>query len=198
MKNQKQSPKIEAPNREERILFHCCCAPCSGGIITLLEESGIRPTVLFFNPNIQPEAEYNLRKQTLTKFLTRKNIPFIDSDYDPQPWFDLMQGMENEPQRGKRCFECFKMRLEYSARLAKERGFNVLSSSFGISRWKDMDQVNSAGNEAAREHGIIYWDYNWRRKGGQDLMRRVTREQNFYQQTYCGCKYSRRISTENL
>ncbi len=117
-------------------------------------------------------------------------VPFIDSDYEPDRWFTATAGLENELQRGKRCSICFELRLDYAARLAKEQGFEVFTSSFGISRWKDMDQVNAAGEKAAQKYGIQYWDYNWRKNGGQDLMREITRQQDFYQQTYCGCQYS--------
>lgn len=172
------------------LILHCCCAPCSGGIITALLEFGITPTVLFYNPNIHPEDEYLLRKRTLTAFLEKKHVPFFDSDYTPDLWFNTTAGMENEPQRGKRCSACFQMRLEYSAQFAKNNGFNIFTSSFGISRWKNMEQVNQAGKIAGEKYGILYWDYNWRKNGGQDLMRETTRQEGFYEQKYCGCRYS--------
>ena len=185
-KNLIPDPLIHNPS----ILLHCCCAPCSGGIITSLLDSGLMPTVLFYNPNIHPEDEYLLRKRTLTAFLEKTHVPFIDSDYNPDRWRKTTNGLEQEPQRGKRCSLCFQIRLDYSARLAAEKGFRILSSSFGISRWKDMDQVNQAGQQAAKKYNVIYWDYNWRKNGGQDLMREVTRRETFYEQTYCGCRYS--------
>lgn len=185
-KNFFPNPLIHNPS----ILLHCCCAPCSGGIITSLLNSQINPTILFYNPNIHPQEEYEKRKKTLIPFLKKNNLTFIDSDYNPNYWSNLTEGMESEPQQGKRCFICFKMRLEYSANLAKERGFKIFTSSFGISRWKNIDQVNQAGREAAEKYGVIYWDYNWRKQGGQDLMREITRKENFYQQTWCGCQYS--------
>lgn len=172
------------------ILLHCCCAPCSGGIITTLIRSGITPTVLFYNPNIHPEEEYRKRKHVLTDFLKKIKIPFVDADYDPDTWFNATTGMEEEPQRGKRCSTCFQIRLEYSAKFAKDNGFKIFTSSFGISRWKDMDQVNQAGRTAGEKYGVLYWDYNWRKNRGQELMREVTLQEAFYQQNYCGCRYS--------
>jgi len=148
------------------------------------------PTVLFYNPNIHPEEEYLLRKRTLTAFLKKMGVAFIDSDYDPHTWFAATTGMEEEPQRGKRCTLCFQIRLNYSAKFANDNGFKVFTSSFGISRWKDMDQVNQAGRKAGEKYGVLYWDYHWRKGGGQDLMREITRQEAFYEQKYCGCRYS--------
>ena len=181
---------IQPPNNVKNILFHCCCAPCSGGIIRTLLHSGITPTVLFYNPNIHPEEEYALRKATLMTFLEKLMLPFIDADYDPDRWLSATAGLKDEPQRGKRCTVCFELRLDYTAHIAKEKGFSVFATSCGISRWKDMDQVNRAGEKAAQKYGVTYWDYNWRKHGGQDLMREVTRQEDCYQQTYCGCRYS--------
>lgn len=185
-----QNLKIETPNGGNNVLLHCCCAPCSGGIIKTLKNSGIIPTVLFYNPNIQPKEEYELRKRTLLAFLSKETIPFIDADYDPEAWISKTKGMEGDPQRGERCSTCFSMRLEYCAKLAKEKGFTVITSTFGISRWKDIDQVNTIGKEITQKYGIIYWDFNWRKNGGQNLMLEISRQEQFYQQTYCGCKYS--------
>ena len=172
------------------LLLHCCCAGCAGGIITALMHSGITPTVLFYNPNIHPENEYLLRKAETVIFLNTHAVPFMDSDYDPQRWFEATTGLEHEPERGERCRVCFTFRLDHAARLARDNGFKVFTSTLGISRWKDIDQVNAAGQKAAEKYGVTYWDYNWRKKGGQDLIREVIRRENFYQQTYCGCQYS--------
>jgi len=155
-----------------------------------LKASGIAPTVLFYNPNIHPKEEYELRKSTLLKFLTKQEIAFIDADYTPEDWHFRTKGLEHEPQRGKRCEQCFLLRLEYAARLARDRGFKVLTSSFGISRWKDMEQVNRAGHSAANKQGIIYWDHNWRKNSGSLLSSEISKKESFYLQQYCGCDIS--------
>lgn len=174
------------------LLLHSCCAPCTGGIIKTLLNSGVTPTVLFYNPNIHPEEEYEHRKDTLLKFLYKENIAFIDADYDPDLWFQKTAGLEDEKEQGKRCDQCFALRLEFSAKTAQERGFQVFFSSFGISRWKDLAQVNRAGSAAAAKYNVLYWDYNWRKNGGQELMAEIARQEQFYQQSYCGCKFSQK------
>jgi len=182
---------LTPPGHHNHILLHCCCAPCSGGIITAIQDAGLCQTVLFYNPNIHPEEEYLKRKQTITQFLEKNRIAFIDSDYDPAPWYQATTGLETEPQRGRRCEACFFMRLNYAAALAGKMGIQILTSSFGMSRWKDLEQVNRAGHQAAADHGIVYWDHNWRKKGGQDLASQVIRREAFYRQTYCGCEFSK-------
>ncbi|MBN1870689.1 MAG: epoxyqueuosine reductase QueH [Candidatus Omnitrophica bacterium] len=184
---------LSLPNTERKVLLHCCCAPCSGGIIETLLKADIAPTILFYNPNIHPQEEYEKRKEELIRFAVKKNVPFADSDYDLDTWFERVKGLEDEPERGARCSVCFDMRLERSALFAHENGFAVFTSNLGISRFKDMDQVNAAGLHAASRYpGLIYWTYNWRSGNGMTLMRQVAKNENFYRQKYCGCVYSRR------
>ena len=196
-KMEKNKPVL--PNKEKKVLLHCCCAPCSGGIIESLLESSINFTILFYNPNIHPKEEYEIRKNEIIRFAEKKKIPFVDSDYDQDTWFKRVKGLELEPERGKRCSVCFDMRLERAALFAIEHGFKVFTSSFGISRWKDMDQVNTSGVRAAiRYPGLVYWAYNWRKQNGSARMHQVTKREKFYQQKYCGCIYSLRDSDQGL
>lgn len=120
-------------------------------------------------------------------------IPFIDADYDRQEWFDRAKGMEDEPERGIRCTMCFDMRFEKAAEYAHNNGFPVFTSCLGISRWKDMNQINGCGHRAAEKYDdVVYWDYNWRKGGGSQRMIEISKRERFYQQEYCGCVYSLR------
>ena len=158
-----------------------------------LTDSGIKYTIFFYNPNIHPRREYEIRKNENIKYAQKMDIPFIDADYDTDNWFSRIKGLEFEPERGKRCTACFDMRFERTALWAYEHDFKVIVSSLGISRWKDMDQVNDCGTRAAsRYEGIIYWTYNWRKKGGSARMYEISKREEFYQQEYCGCVYSLR------
>mgnify|MGYP006364717179 CR=1 FL=1 len=145
----------------------------------------------FYNPNIHPVKEYLLRKEENIRFAEKHNIPFIDCDYDTDNWFERAKGMENEPEKGIRCTMCFDMRFERTALYAAENGFTLISSSLGISRWKNMQQINDCGHRSASHYpGISYWDYNWRKNGGAVRMLEISKQENFYQQEYCGCVYS--------
>lgn len=155
--------------------------------------SGIPYTIFFYNPNIHPKREYEIRKQENIRFADKMGIPFIDADYDTQNWFERIKGLEWEPERGKRCSACFDMRFERTALYAYEHGFDVITSSLGISRWKDMDQINASGVQAAQRYpDMTYWTFNWRKKGGSQRMYQIAKREQFYKQEYCGCVYSLR------
>jgi predicted adenine nucleotide alpha hydrolase (AANH) superfamily ATPase len=155
--------------------------------------SGIDFTIFFYNPNIHPQREYELRKNENIRFAEKHGIPFVDADYDTDNWFARAKGLENEPERGARCTACFDMRFERTALYAHEYGFSVFSSSLGISRWKNMAQINDSGIRAASRYpGMHYWDYNWRKGGGSARMIEISKREMFYQQEYCGCVYSLR------
>jgi predicted adenine nucleotide alpha hydrolase (AANH) superfamily ATPase len=185
--------KLELPNGADKLLLHSCCAPCSGEVMEALLASSIDFSIFFYNPNIHPVQEYEIRKQENIVFANKHGIPFIDADYDKDKWFLRVKGLEWEPERGARCTACFDMRFERTALYAHEHGFPVISSSLGISRWKDMNQINDSGVRAAsRYEGIDYWTYNWRKDGGAARMYEIAKRENFYQQEYCGCVYSLR------
>ena len=154
---------------------------------------GINYTIFFYNPNIHSRKEYEIRKNENIRFAQKMNVPFIDADYDTSDWFARVKGLEFEPERGARCSVCFDMRLERTALYAHEHDFKVIVSSLGISRWKDMDQVNACGTRAAGHYeGMVYWTYNWRKNGGSARMYEIAKREGFYQQEYCGCVYSLR------
>ena len=186
-------PRLELPNGEKKLLLHSCCAPCAGEIMEAVAISNIETTVFFYNPNIHPQEEYEIRKDENKRFCEKLGFNFIDADYDKDNWFERIKGLENEPERGARCTQCFDMRFERSALYAKENGFKVYATTLGISRWKDMDQINSSGEKAANRYDEIkYWDFNWRKKGGAARMIEISKREQFYQQEYCGCVYSLR------
>lgn len=185
--------RISLPEGKDKLLLHSCCAPCSGEVMEALIFSDIHFSIFFYNPNIHPVQEYEIRKQENISFAEKHHIPFIDADYDKDNWFERVKGLEWEPERGARCTACFDMRFERTALYAAEHGFSLISSSLGISRWKDMNQINTAGIKAAsRYEGMDYWTYNWRQGGGGERMYTIAKRENFYQQEYCGCVYSLR------
>lgn len=184
---------LQPPGGARRVLLHSCCAPCVGEVMEAMTAAGLDLTVFFYNPNIHPRREYELRKDENIRFARERSIPFVDADYDTDNWFARTQGQEWEPERGKRCTSCFDMRFERTALYAYEHGFPVFTSSLGISRWKNMDQINDCGERAAGHYsGLAYWTYNWRKQGGSARMIEISKREQFYQQEYCGCVYSLR------
>lgn len=190
-------PKIDLtpPDGENRVLMHSCCAPCAGELMELMVDNGIDLTIFFYNPNIHPKKEYEIRKNENIRYAEKLGIPFVDGDYDVQNWFGRAKGLEKEPETGIRCTMCFDMRFVKTAEYAKANGFKVITSSLGISRWKKMDQINDSGLFAAQLVGgndLTYWTYNWRKHGGSERMYQIAKKENFYKQEYCGCIYSLR------
>jgi predicted adenine nucleotide alpha hydrolase (AANH) superfamily ATPase len=188
-----QRPMLETPKPGARLLMHSCCAPCAGEILAAVAASGIDTTVYFYNPNIHPRQEYELRKAEDIRHCEALGIDHIDGDYDTDHWFDRIRGLENEPERGARCTVCFDMRFERVALYAAEHGYGLISSTLGISRWKNMAQINESGERAAARYpDVTYWTLNWRKKGGSQRMIEIAKREGFYQQEYCGCVYSLR------
>lgn len=185
--------ELGVPGGARKVLLHSCCAPCTGEVMEAMQAAGLELTVLFYNPNIHPRKEYELRKRENKRHAERLGIPFVDADYDTYNWFARTKGMEWEPERGVRCTSCFDMRFERSALYAHEQGFTAFTSSLGISRWKNMTQINDCGTRAAARYpGLTYWTYNWRKQGGSQRMLEISKQEQFYQQEYCGCVYSLR------
>ncbi|KAF0853330.1 epoxyqueuosine reductase QueH [Pantoea dispersa] len=188
-----QRQPLPLPNGHNKVLLHSCCAPCSGEVMEAMLASGIDYTIFFYNPNIHPLKEYELRKEENIRFAEQFGVPFVDADYDKDNWFERARGMEWEPERGVRCTMCFDMRFERTALYAHEHGFPVITSSLGISRWKNMQQINDCGvRAAARYPDMLYWEFNWRKGGGSSRMIEISKRERFYQQEYCGCIYSLR------
>ena len=189
--------KLVPPNGDTKVLMHSCCAPCAGDLMERMVEDGLDLTIFFYNPNIHPKREYEIRKNENIRFAEKMGIDFIDADYDVQNWFKRAKGMEFEPERGIRCTACFDMRFERTALYAYENGFSTITSSLGISRWKNMEQINESGCRAADHYeGVEYWTYNWRKGGGANRMYEIAKRENFYKQEYCGCIFSLRDTND--
>lgn len=182
---------IVVPQGAERLLLHACCAPCSGAIVEWMLANGLRPTIFYFNPNIFPRSEYDIRKEESKRHAAMLGLPFVDGDYDHDRWLALMSGLEDEPERGLRCHRCFEMRLRAAALCARELGLSVFATTLASSRWKNLEQVNDAGRCAAQAvEGTVFWEQNWRRHGLSDRRSQLIRQYGFYNQTYCGCEFS--------
>ena len=177
----------------KKILLHACCAPCSGAIIEYLVQTGFSPVVFFSNANIVPYAEYRKRLDECIRYARDCGVEIVEDPYDHAEWKCVTAGLENEPERGARCLECFRYRLVRAAKYASENGFDTLTTSLASSRWKDLAQVDEAGRYACSLFpGVTWWGKNWRKGGLQERRNAIIRERNFYNQTFCGCEFSER------
>ena len=183
-------PQLQLPASSSRLLLHCCCAPCSGAIIECLLQNGIRPAVFFSNSNITPLQEYEKRRDEIRRYAAENGLECIDDDYDHEEWLCHVKGLENEPERGSRCMECFKFRLRRAAQYAADHGYDALATTLASSRWKSLEQVNAAGEWACEDLPVSFWAGNWRKGGLQPRRNEIIKEQNFYNQNFCGCEFS--------
>uniref|UniRef100_A0A7S3PXG6 Epoxyqueuosine reductase n=1 Tax=Chaetoceros debilis TaxID=122233 RepID=A0A7S3PXG6_9STRA len=187
------------PEGVKRVLLHSCCAPCSGAMVEEMSCSDIveEVVVFFYNPNIHPKKEYEIRKEENKEYCKRIGVEFIDCDYDVKNWYARMKGKEFDPERGHRCTECFDMRMERAALYAHENGFQAIATTNSTSRWKDSKQVDDSGFRAAdRYDGMSYWKYNWQSDEMTVRKYEISANEQFYKQEYCGCSYSLRDSNE--
>lgn len=175
----------------EKVLLHCCCAPCSAPIIEWMLNNGIAPALFFFNPNIYPAGEYLIRKEECMKYALSQGLECIDGDYNHEYWLSKVAGLEDQPERGSRCVQCFKMRLEATAILASERGFSKITTTLAGSRWKSFAQIVEAGNGAAALVAHVqFWAKDWKKGGLTERRKILLQENGFYNQSYCGCEFS--------
>lgn len=185
--------KVIPPVPDARILLHSCCAPCSSAIIECMLDNGLKPTVFYYNPNIYPHEEYDIRKAEAIRFVESQGLDFVDADYDHSAWLETMHGLEDEPERGSRCLQCFRLRLAATAAYASRHGFNVITTTLASSRWKSLEQINQAGREAASLYpDVVFWEQNWRKGGLQERRNQLLHQYAFYNQQYCGCEFSMR------
>lgn len=193
----RQKSSIIVPQGCKRVLLHACCAPCSSAIVEWLLAHDIEPVIYYFNPNIYPLEEYEIRKNESKRHAESLGITWIDDDYNHDAWREAVCGLEHEPERGRRCEACFYHRLLATAKKAHEMGIEYFATTLASSRWKNLEQINAAGQAAAlmangegAKANVQFWAQNWRKDGLQERRNTLLKEYGFYNQLYCGCEFS--------
>ena len=177
---------------ENKILLHACCAICSSYPIEHLFSLGYNPLVYFYNPNIYPQSEYEIRLEAQKKLCDYYGCELIIGDYNQKEYFDYVKGYENEPEKGLRCDLCFNMRLEKTAQKAKSLGINDFTTSIVISPHKSFSKISEIGMKVAEIYDINYVAIDFKKKDGFLKTNQISRQLDLYRQNYCGCKYSLR------
>ena len=186
-----KQPPIVIPEGVADVLLHACCAPCSSAIVEWMLAHGVHPTIFYYNPNIFPRQEYDIRKHESKRHADSLGVKWIDGDYDHDGWLQGVCGLEGEPERGRRCSKCFAMRLTAAARQARAMGIRHFTTTLASSRWKSIDQIIMAGKTAEKAvEGTTFWAQNWRKGGLYERRNQLLRQYDFYNQQYCGCEFS--------
>jgi len=173
------------------ILAHICCAPDASYVVALLQEDHA-VTGFFYNPNIGPPGEYDLRLSETRKVSRILGFGLIEGDYEPALWLKLTGGFKDEPEKGRRCDVCYAMRLDRTARKALELGLPAFTTIMSISPWKKADVLNRIGRSTGRKYGLRFLEADFKKKNGFQKSVETSRRYGLYRQNYCGCIYSRR------
>ena len=185
--------EIVKNKKKPKLLLHVCCAPCSSYVLEYLNKY-FDITVFYYNPNISTKEEYNKRYNEEIRFV--KEYPFdnkikvINGEYDNDKYEELIKGFEDEKEGGPRCFKCYRLRLEESAKYAKENKYDYFTTTLTISPYKNSKVLNDIGHELSEIYGIKYLYSDFKKKNGYKRSIELSREYNLYRQDYCGCKYS--------
>lgn len=196
---QKELEKIIEKNKRDGIiptlLLHACCAPCSSYVLEYLSEY-FHITVVFYNPNISSDEEYNHRAKELIRFINEMEfvnpVKVIIEDYIPEEFYHMVKGMENCKEGGNRCFKCYELRLERAAMMAKEKGFDYFTTTLSISPLKNAEKLNEIGKQLEEKYDINYLYSDFKKKNGYKRSIELSKEHNLYRQNFCGCKFSKR------
>ena len=179
----------------QRVLLHACCAPCSSAIVEWLLAHEIKPVIFYYNPNIYPREEYEIRKAESKRHAESLGIQWIDADYSHDEWLQGICGLENEPERGKRCPECFRYSLTRTSERAAALGIDRFTTSLTVSPLKDSRTIFAVGSAFPGFEAIDFMKRDGYLRSGI-----LAREYGLYRQKYCGCEFSyrpERIPAEN-
>lgn len=179
-------------NQKPSLLLHSCCAPCSSYVLEYLS-SYFNITILYYNPNIDEEDEFNKRVKELEKLIKLMNlsIKVINNGHRHEDFKEISSGLEDEPEGGKRCFKCYRLRLLESVLYAKENNFDYFYTTLSISPFKNASKLNEIGFELEKEYGVKYLISDFKKRNGYKRSIELSHIYNLYRQDYCGCIYSK-------
>ena len=190
---------INQLNKVPKVLLHSCCAPCSSACIEKLTKY-FDITILYYNPNIEPEEEYLKRKEEEIRFINEypniNKLDIIDCDYDNNKYHEIIKGLEEEKEGGARCVKCYNLRMEYTAILAKKLKYDYFATTLTLSPLKDAQILNKIGYAIEDKYNIKYLPSDFKKKDGYKRSIELSKEYNLYRQDYCGCIYSKRNNIE--
>lgn len=184
-----------------KLLLHSCCAPCSSYCLELLSQY-FELTVFYYNPNIYPPEEYEMRVEEQDRFIrefpAKHPISFVEGKYDTNRFYETAKGMEQLKEGGERCFACYELRLRESAEYAKANGFDFFTTTLSISPLKNAAKLNEIGKKLEDEYGIKYLYSDFKKQNGYKRSTEISNEYEMYRQYYCGCVYSKKQRDDEI
>lgn len=176
------------------LLLHSCCAPCSSAVLERLAQD-FRITVFYFNPNIEPREEYAKRVEELNRLLEQmplgQPVSLLEGGYEPERFYQAVQGQENSGEGGGRCYACYELRLQETAKMANERGFDYFTTTLSISPYKNAKWLNEIGSRMAKTGTAAYLYSDFKKRDGYRRSIALSAEYGLYRQDYCGCRFSK-------
>ncbi len=184
---------IKSLNGKPTLLLHSCCAPCSSSCLERLFPY-FEITVFYFNPNITESKEYYIRLDEQKRFLQEvygDKVKLIEGRYKSVEFFDMAKGLEKEPEGGKRCYACYEMRLNETAKVAKEEKFDYFCTTLSLSPHKNAEWINEIGERLEKDYGVRFLPSDFKKQDGYKKSIELSKQHNLYRQNYCGCIYSK-------
>ena len=183
-----------------KVLLHACCAPCSSAVLERIA-SYFEVIIFYYNPNITEEKEYKKRIEEIKRLIAsihpKYKVSLVEGRYEPKEFFEMAKGLENEPERGKRCYKCYKLRLEETAKIAEELNIPLFCTTLTLSPHKNAVWINEIGEELDKMYQPTYLYSDFKKKNGYKRSIELSKQYNLYRQDYCGCVYSRRNKKEH-
>ncbi len=193
--DQEMEKQISKIKKGEKLLLHACCAPCSSAVLERLGNI-FEITIFYYNPNISEKEEYEKRVHELKKFLkefkTKYPINLIEGNYEPEKYFKVIKGLENEPERGKRCYKCYELRLEETARIAEKLNYQYFCTTLTLSPHKNSNWLNEIGTNLNNNYNSTYLYSDFKKKDGYKRSIELSKKYDLYRQDYCGCIFSKK------
>ncbi|HWQ78907.1 MAG TPA: epoxyqueuosine reductase QueH [Anaerovoracaceae bacterium] len=179
------------------ILLHSCCGPCSTAVVEKLS-GRFDVTIFFYNPNITDRGEYDRRRKAQLEFIDQYNdrvdakdrIAYLEGPYEPRMFLAAAKGLEQEPEGGRRCVECFRLRLEKTAETARMSGFDTFETTLSVSPHKNFELINKIGMQLGVRYGLAFLCEDFKKQGGYQRSVELSRAYRLYRQRYCGCCFS--------
>ena len=183
----------KSAGKRPRLLLHSCCGPCSSSVLELLTKY-FDVTLLWYNPNLYPQEEFDRRLATQIELIEKagltEEVPILAESRKHEDYLRRVEGLENEPEGGRRCTECFRLRLTECARMAKQYGFDYFCTTLTVSRHKDAERINALGGELGMAFGVAWLPSDFKKRGGELRSQRLSEQYGLYRQNYCGCEFS--------